>query len=237
MLPIGSSPVLLLLNNCQLECELLQLICEWFTKSVCVEISVTPPKCALTFFLSRIDPLPRTIILHPVSCSNCFAVRPRGPKMRPTKLYWNKKECFRFRWYVVTIRGVWARPESETQVLVLFLAPLLLNSQQSVSLFCWHHLPSQVLILKVNFDAESKVVVNVWCGGELLPIWRVGIQFWLIYHSTSSNQGIDCVPLCVRVRVCSPPHLKLVVAGAKEPKQNSTWMRDSTLFEIMGSRC
>ena len=136
-------------------------------------------------------------------------------------------------------RGLGQTRESNTSVGFIFSAPvwLLLNSQQSVSLFCWHHLPSQVLILKVNFDAESKVVVNVWCGGELLPIWRVGIQFWLIYHSTSSNQGIDCVPLCVRVRVCSPPHLKLVVAGAKEPKQNSTWMRDSTLFEIMGSRC
>ena len=35
------------------------------------------------------DPLPRTIILHPVSCSSCFAVIPRGPNIRPTKLNWN----------------------------------------------------------------------------------------------------------------------------------------------------
>ena len=42
----------------------------------------------LTFFLSLIDPFPLTMILHPVSCSNCFVVMPRGPKMRPTKLNW-----------------------------------------------------------------------------------------------------------------------------------------------------
>ena len=40
----------------------------------------------ITFFLSLMDPLPRTITLQPVSCSNCLAVNPRGPKMRPTKL-------------------------------------------------------------------------------------------------------------------------------------------------------
>uniref|UniRef100_A0A914KLN7 Uncharacterized protein n=1 Tax=Meloidogyne incognita TaxID=6306 RepID=A0A914KLN7_MELIC len=36
--------------------------------------------------VSRNDPRPRTIILQPVSCSNCLAVIPRGPRMRPTKL-------------------------------------------------------------------------------------------------------------------------------------------------------
>lgn len=40
----------------------------------------------LTFFLSLIDPLPLTMILHPVSCSSCFAVIPRGPNILPTKL-------------------------------------------------------------------------------------------------------------------------------------------------------
>ena len=40
----------------------------------------------LTFFLSLMEPLPRTIILQPVSCSNCLVVMPRGPKIRPTKL-------------------------------------------------------------------------------------------------------------------------------------------------------
>jgi len=39
-----------------------------------------------TFCLSLIDPRPRTIILQPVSASNCFAVIPRGPRIRPTKL-------------------------------------------------------------------------------------------------------------------------------------------------------
>ena len=40
----------------------------------------------LTFNLSLIEPLPRTIILHPVYCSNSLAVIPRGPNIRPTKL-------------------------------------------------------------------------------------------------------------------------------------------------------
>lgn len=46
----------------------------------------------LTFFLSLIDPFPRTMILHPVSCSNCFAVMPRGPRILPTKLNCNYME-------------------------------------------------------------------------------------------------------------------------------------------------
>lgn len=41
----------------------------------------------LTFFLSLIELLPRTMILHPVSASNCLAVSPRGPRILPTKLY------------------------------------------------------------------------------------------------------------------------------------------------------
>lgn len=32
------------------------------------------------------EPFPRTIILQPVYCSNSFAVIPRGPNIRPTKL-------------------------------------------------------------------------------------------------------------------------------------------------------
>jgi len=39
-----------------------------------------------TFCLSLMEPLPRTIILQPVSFSSCLAVRPRGPSIRPTKL-------------------------------------------------------------------------------------------------------------------------------------------------------
>ena len=53
-------------------------------------VSVDPP--LLTFFLSRIEPLPRTMILQPVSDSNCLVVIPRGPNIRPTKLNWNKGE-------------------------------------------------------------------------------------------------------------------------------------------------
>jgi hypothetical protein len=45
----------------------------------------------LTLALSRIEPFPLTIILHPVSCSNCLAVIPRGPNIRPTKLNLNNK--------------------------------------------------------------------------------------------------------------------------------------------------
>lgn len=40
----------------------------------------------LTFFLSLMEPFPRTMILQPVSCSSCFAVIPLGPSIRPTKL-------------------------------------------------------------------------------------------------------------------------------------------------------
>lgn len=45
-----------------------------------------------TFFLSLIEPFPLTIILHPVSCSNCLAVIPRGPRILPTKLNCNKSK-------------------------------------------------------------------------------------------------------------------------------------------------
>lgn len=43
----------------------------------------------LAFFLSRMEPFPLTMILHPVSCSSCFAVIPRGPSILPTKLNCN----------------------------------------------------------------------------------------------------------------------------------------------------
>lgn len=43
-------------------------------------------KKKLTFFLSLMEPLPRTIILQPVSASSCLAVSPRGPRILPTKL-------------------------------------------------------------------------------------------------------------------------------------------------------
>lgn len=39
-----------------------------------------------TFFLSLMDPFPRTMILQPVSDSSCLAVSPRGPRILPTKL-------------------------------------------------------------------------------------------------------------------------------------------------------
>ena len=40
----------------------------------------------LTLVLSLMDPLPLTKILQPVSCSNCLAVIPLGPRILPTKL-------------------------------------------------------------------------------------------------------------------------------------------------------
>lgn len=46
----------------------------------------------LTFFLSLMELFPRTMILHPVSASNCLAVSPRGPRILPTKLYCRKRE-------------------------------------------------------------------------------------------------------------------------------------------------
>ena len=46
-----------------------------------------------TFFLSLIEPFPRTIILQPVSLSNCLAVIPRGPRIRPTKLNYKHKRA------------------------------------------------------------------------------------------------------------------------------------------------
>lgn len=46
----------------------------------------------LTFFLSLIDPLPRTMILQPVNCSNSLAVIPRGPNILPTKLNWKRQK-------------------------------------------------------------------------------------------------------------------------------------------------
>lgn len=47
--------------------------------------NATSKKC-LAFFLSLMELLPRTMILQPVSASSCLAVRPRGPRILPTKL-------------------------------------------------------------------------------------------------------------------------------------------------------
>ncbi|CAD6234747.1 GSCOCG00002082001-RA-CDS, partial [Cotesia congregata] len=44
------------------------------------------PRFCSSFFLSLMEPFPLTIILHPVSCSSCLAVIPRGPRILPTKL-------------------------------------------------------------------------------------------------------------------------------------------------------
>lgn len=52
--------------------------------SVCVRVC--------TFFLSLMEPFPRTIILQPVSASSCLAVSPRGPRILPTKLNCTKEE-------------------------------------------------------------------------------------------------------------------------------------------------
>jgi len=50
-------------------------------------------RTVVTFCRSRTEPLPRIIILQPVSCSSCLAVMPRGPRIRPTKLYCVKLNC------------------------------------------------------------------------------------------------------------------------------------------------
>lgn len=51
----------------------------------------------LTFFLSLIEPFPRTIILHPVSASSCLAVSPLGPRILPTKLNWKKNKKYYYK--------------------------------------------------------------------------------------------------------------------------------------------
>lgn len=45
------------------------------------------------------EPFPRTMILHFVSCSNCLAVSPRGPSNLPTKLYCVEKVNYEFFGY------------------------------------------------------------------------------------------------------------------------------------------
>ena len=50
----------------------------------------------LTFPLSLMDPLPRTMILQPVYCSSSLAVIPRGPSIRPTKLNCESKATVHF---------------------------------------------------------------------------------------------------------------------------------------------
>lgn len=49
---------------------------------------------------SRVDPRPRIIIRQPDSSSSCFAVIPRGPRIRPTKLYYENEAI---RW-IVTLK-------------------------------------------------------------------------------------------------------------------------------------
>jgi len=54
-----------------------------------------------TFCLSLIEPLPRTIILQPVSFSSCLAVKPRGPSILPTKL-----NCYAHRVMLLTKQSI-----------------------------------------------------------------------------------------------------------------------------------
>lgn len=51
-----------------------------------------------TFFLSLMEPFPRTMILQPVSASSCLAVSPRGPRILPTKLNYIKRAKNKQAW-------------------------------------------------------------------------------------------------------------------------------------------
>lgn len=57
----------------------------------------------LTFPLSLMDPLPRTMILQPVYCSSSLAVIPRGPSIRPTKLNCESKATVHFLFPVMYV--------------------------------------------------------------------------------------------------------------------------------------
>lgn len=57
--------------------------------------------------MSLIEPLPRTIILQPVSCSNCLAVIPRGPKILPTKLNWKENTKKRTKTHKYKYKKIW----------------------------------------------------------------------------------------------------------------------------------
>ena len=72
----------------------------------------------LTFFLSLMDPFPLTMILQPVSCSSCFVVIPRGPRIRPTKLNWKKKSKANIKNQEVMgeIRGAQLKPDSGPKI-------------------------------------------------------------------------------------------------------------------------
>lgn len=68
-----------------------QFVVDWKITLKCGSVCEWSWSIVHTFFLSLIDPFPRTIILQPVSCSNCLAVIPLGPRILPTKLNWKEK--------------------------------------------------------------------------------------------------------------------------------------------------
>uniref|UniRef100_A0A2M4CU71 Uncharacterized protein n=1 Tax=Anopheles darlingi TaxID=43151 RepID=A0A2M4CU71_ANODA len=83
------------------------------------------PRLASSFFLSRIEPFPRTMILQPVSCSSCFAVIPRGPRMRPTKL---KSGCSFTGTYTFSF-SVTVSPSGSGSCRGSFVTPFMWNSE------------------------------------------------------------------------------------------------------------
>uniref|UniRef100_A0A182NUP4 Uncharacterized protein n=1 Tax=Anopheles dirus TaxID=7168 RepID=A0A182NUP4_9DIPT len=83
------------------------------------------PRFASSFFLSRIEPFPRTMILQPVSCSSCFAVMPRGPRMRPTKL----KSGYSFTGTYTFSFLVTASPSASGSCIGSFVTPLMWNRE------------------------------------------------------------------------------------------------------------
>ncbi|EAT40980.1 AAEL007338-PA [Aedes aegypti] len=82
------------------------------------------PRLASSFFLSRIEPFPRTIILHPVSCSSCLAVIPRGPRILPTKL---KSGCSFTGTYTFSFKVI-ASPSGSGSCSGSFVTPLIWKS-------------------------------------------------------------------------------------------------------------
>uniref|UniRef100_A0A182U2Y1 Uncharacterized protein n=1 Tax=Anopheles melas TaxID=34690 RepID=A0A182U2Y1_9DIPT len=83
------------------------------------------PRFASSFFLSRIEPFPRTMILQPVSCSSCLAVMPRGPRMRPTKL----KSGYSFTGTYTFSLSVTVSPSGSGSWSGSFVTPLMWNRE------------------------------------------------------------------------------------------------------------
>ena len=112
----------------------------------------------LTFFLSLMEPFPRTIILQPVSCSNCLVVMPRGPKIRPTKLNCKWKSENLGHRYLDDIFEYW-----QTNATNLSKFPwTMVFCYQNCSDLLWE---KNVLVIEKNFwnsRPKAKNLQNFW---------------------------------------------------------------------------